>query len=124
MHSVLQIIIIITIDGIDKYLAGSTTTMLILSTICALLFSVTQLGRASKRNFSACYELINDHQGKHYSSMVDLWNAIKVAADNVRPSEIIKLTKSIEKRIENILQKQGSCINYQSSKSLFKKKNC
>ena len=52
------------------------------------------------------------HNGKQYSPKEDLWNAIKAAADNVRPSEIKKLTEFVDTRIVMVLQKQGSYINY------------
>ena len=52
------------------------------------------------------------HDGRQYSSKDDLWNAIKTAASNVRPSEIRKLTNSVDKRIELVLQKKGGYIKY------------
>ena len=52
------------------------------------------------------------HDGRQYSSKDDLWNAIETAASNVRPSEIRKLTNSVDKRIELVLQKKGGYIKY------------
>ena len=52
------------------------------------------------------------HDGRQYSSKDDLCNAIETAASNVRPSEIRKLTNSVDKRIELVLQKKGGYIKY------------
>ena len=44
------------------------------------------------------------HDGRQYSSKDDLWNEIKTAASNITPSEIRKLTESVDKRIKKIFQ--------------------
>ena len=42
----------------------------------------------------------------------DLWNEIKTAASNITPSEIRKLTESVDKRIEMIFQNEASYVKY------------
>lgn len=50
--------------------------------------------------------------GKQYSSKDDLWNEIKTVASNITPSEIRKLTESVDKRIEMIFKNKGSYVKY------------
>jgi len=50
--------------------------------------------------------------GKQYTSKDDLWEAIKTSARIIPRSEIKKLTESVDKRIEIVLQKKGSYVNY------------
>lgn len=47
-----------------------------------------------------------------YTSKEDLWNAIKTSASTIPRSEIQKLTESVDKRIELVLQKKGSYVKY------------
>jgi len=50
--------------------------------------------------------------GTQYTSKEDLWNAIRTSASTIPRSEIKKLTESVDKRIELVLQKKGSYVNY------------
>lgn len=50
--------------------------------------------------------------GTQYTSKEDLWNAIKTSASTIPRSEIKKLTESVDKRIELVLQKKGSYVKY------------
>ena len=49
--------------------------------------------------------------GKHFSSKVELWQAIEAACKAVPKSTIEKFTKSMDDRLSLVLQKSGGYIN-------------
>ena len=66
----------------------------------------------SVENFWGILKPVIYHDGKPYSSKDDLWKEIKTAAINIMPSEIRKLTESVDKRIEIIFQNKGPYVKY------------